>query len=248
MRKIILLAILFLSSVYGANCQNQDLSLQIPKEIVYEEEGIVDSLYGITLFEPLNFRLGGDSIRNEKGYACNGWKKNHYKSGKLLHKGFYVDGQLKIYRNFYPNGDIERVFNVVDDYKSIMKIYYKGEILKTQVKFVGFDVRKWEDYHPNGFLSYYEENHRSGYYVTLKTYYISGQLESIFELSDKKKLKYTKKEFFEDGTVKTEGQSVFSKSTRDYIKTDTWKYFDKSGKLVKEEIYIMGKVDKETTY
>ena len=130
-----------------------------------------------------------------------------------------------------------------------MKIYYKGNILKSQIKYVGSSSRKWEDYYPNGILEYYEEYHRSGdYYITEKWYYTTGQLKSLLLLTDKKNKKYIKKVFYEDGTVKTEGQFLYSKSMMDYLKTDTWKHFNKTGKLTKEQEYFFGKLDKETSY
>ncbi len=241
--------ILFTFSSYFCSSQNQNLEKKITPTLTYKVSYAIDSLYGITLFEALNHRLGGDSIRFENGRASNGWKKDYYETGELLHKGFYVDGKLKIYSNFYSNGDVERIFNTVDDFKSTMKIYYKGDILKSHIKYVGESSRKWQDYYPNGSLEYYEEYHRSGdYYITEKWYYNTGQLKSLFILTDKKNIKYLKKEFYEDGTVKTEGQFFYSKSMMDYLKTDTWKHFNKTGKLTKEQVYFFGKLDKETSY
>lgn len=229
--------------------QNSDLSKQLPKPIVYDQLEVLDSADGITLYEPLNFRLGGDSIRNEKGYAFNGWKKDYYQTGELIHKGFYVDGQLKIYRNFYPNGDVERIFNVIDDYKSMMKVYYQGDILKSQIKYVGAEPKKWEDFYPNGYLEYYEEIDRNNeYYKIQKSYYSSGKLASIFELVNKKDLLYTMKKFHENGNNKVVGQSKYSQTMMDYLKMGIWKYYDESGKLIKEEEYILGRIEKETSY
>ena len=243
------LFILFTLSTSFLSAQNQNIEKKIIPVLKYKVSKTVDPSYGITMFEPLNYRLGGDSVRIENGHASNGWKKDYYESGVLLHKGFYVDGRLKIYSNFYSNGDVERVFKAVDDYKSTMKIYYKGDILKSQIKYVGSSSRKWEDYYPNGFLEYYEEYHRSGdYYITEKWYYNTGQVKSLFVLIDKKNLSYLTKEFYEDGTVKTEGISFYSKSMMSYLKTDTWKHFNKTGKLTKEQVYLLGKLDKEVFY
>ena len=41
-------------------------------------------------YEPLNTTLGGDSVRNCQGYGCSGWVEDHYSSGQLKHRGFYV--------------------------------------------------------------------------------------------------------------------------------------------------------------
>ncbi|MBL4653173.1 MAG: hypothetical protein JKY53_09980 [Flavobacteriales bacterium] len=248
MRRILFVIICSLSS-YQVSSQNQDLSKQIPKEDSYAQFLVVDSINGITMYETLNYRTGGDSIRNDKGYAANGWKKDYYTSDKILHKGFYVDGQLKTYRNYYPNGDIERIFNIIDDFKSIMKTYYKGDILKSQIKYVKFKIKKQEEFFPNGFLKHYEEYAQEGnYHIIEKHYYKTGQLKSLFELTSRETLKYTTKEFHENGTIKAQGASSYRRKLMSYLKIDTWKYFDKSGKLIKEEIYVNGKVNKETSY
>ncbi len=82
----------------------------------YDPKKVIDEKYGIVMYEKLNMMLGKDSIRNgATGYAANGFIEDYYTSGQLLHKGFYVDGQLKIYKNYYPNGKEEQVFRSMDE-------------------------------------------------------------------------------------------------------------------------------------
>ena len=69
------------------NFENQIEKKEITKEII-------DPTYGITLYEPLNMYLHSDSTRIEEGYAVNGWKEDYYSTGELLHKGYYIEGQL----------------------------------------------------------------------------------------------------------------------------------------------------------
>ena len=61
--------------------------------------------------------LHSDSTVLKKVYAVNGWKEDHYSTGELLHKGYYIEGQLKVYKNFYPNGNIERNFKAIDSFQ-----------------------------------------------------------------------------------------------------------------------------------
>jgi len=97
----------------------------------YAPEDVVDEKFGIIKYEPLNIMLGKDSIRNDaRGYAANGYIEDYYKSGQLLHKGFYVDGQLKVYKNYFPNGKVERNFRLTDIKKSKMTIYYADGKIK----------------------------------------------------------------------------------------------------------------------
>ena len=39
----------------------------------YTPEEVTDKKYGINLNDRLNAHIGGDSTRNCKGYACEGW-------------------------------------------------------------------------------------------------------------------------------------------------------------------------------
>ena len=106
MKSIILLSLFLISAVSYAQI---DLESQVPQEKKYDNS-IVDETYGIQLYEPLNMVLEGDSVRMENGYAVNNWKEDFYNDGTLLHRGYYIDGQLKVYKNYYPNGQIEREF------------------------------------------------------------------------------------------------------------------------------------------
>lgn len=94
--------ILFTFSTYFCSAQNQNSEKKTTQALTYKVSYAIDSLYGITMFEALNDRLGGDSIRVENGRASNGWKKDYYETGELLHKGFYVDGRLKDIATFIP--------------------------------------------------------------------------------------------------------------------------------------------------
>jgi antitoxin component YwqK of YwqJK toxin-antitoxin module len=113
----------------------QDLTSQLPKAKRYDPKEVIDEEYGINLYEKLNIRLSSDSVRNCKGYACSGWVEDYYTNGAVLHKGYYIDGQLKIYKNFYPNGNVEREYKIIDDYKSNMKKYYENGTLKSDIKY-----------------------------------------------------------------------------------------------------------------
>lgn len=214
----------------------------------YTPEEITDSKYGINIYDKLNARIGGDSTRNCKGYACEGWVADFYTNGNVLHKGYYVEGQLKIYQNFYVSGQMEREFKVVDDYKCAMTVYHKDGKIKSSIRYVDGNPVKWEDFFPNGQLEYYEEYAKKGYYVAQKSFFESGQAHEILELVNKKKLLYSKKEYFENGKIKTEGETVYNEDMLDYQRSGKWSYFDESGKLVKEEMYVNGKVNEEKNY
>jgi antitoxin component YwqK of YwqJK toxin-antitoxin module len=226
----------------------KDLASQVPEVPKYTEK-IVDSKFGIQLYEPLNMQLRGDSVRLCSGYACQGWVEDHYENGQLLHKGYYLDGQLKVYKNYFPNGKIEREFKAVDAYRASMKLYYPSGTMKSSVNYQDGVAQEWTDYHENGQMSFHEEYHKSlTYHVEKKHFFSDGTIEYSLTLSDKKKLIYDLKEYHKPNVLKSEGKMKFSASINDYIKDGKWLYYNESGSPVREEQYQNGSVVKEKAY
>ena len=199
----------------------------------YRFSDVMDERYGINIYEKLNFRLGGDSIRECKGYACKNWIRDYYTTGELLHNGFYVDGQLQNYKNYFPNGQLERIFKVLDDIRSTMTVYYSDGTLKSRVKYKKQYAQVWEDFHKDGSPEFYEEYDRKiEHIVAQRFYYDNGNPKTTMELVNKKKLIYDKKEYHSNGQVKAEGQLVYNIDMLDYQKTGTWKEYDEQGNQV----------------
>ena len=74
---------------------------QVPQLKRYTVAEIVDPDYGIIRYNKLVQSIGGDSLRYTKdGYNAQGWQEDFYVSGKTLHKGYYVDGSIKIFKNY----------------------------------------------------------------------------------------------------------------------------------------------------
>jgi antitoxin component YwqK of YwqJK toxin-antitoxin module len=208
----------------------------------YDAEAVVDDKYGIKMYEPLNMMLGKDTVRNDQnGYAANGYEEDFYTTGQLLHKGFYVDGQLKIYKNYYPNGNVERNFRLIDLKKSKMTIYYEDGATKSNIVYIMSEALKWEDFYPNGTLEFVEEYNKSfEYYVFKANYFENGAPENTLELVNKKKLIYDQIYYHDNGNIKEQGQMMYNKSMFDYQKIGTWKQFDKNGSATKEIKYNKG--------
>ncbi len=213
---------------------------------VYMPEVVIDEKYGITMYEKLNMMLGGDTVRNHNGYAANGFIEDFYTAGQLLHKGFYVEGQLKIYKNYYPNGQVERNFRMVDLKKSKMDIFTKEGKVKSKIVYIGNEALKWEDYYPNGMLEFVEVYDKNiQYYVEKANYYEDGSPENTLVLDHKKKLLYTQTYFHVNGQVKEIGEMQYDKSMFDYKRLGTWRQFDKNGNPTKEIKYANGEVHSE---
>lgn len=243
MTKFILTTI-FLFALILIGTSQQNLEDQLTKAPTYDQS-IVDDVYGITLYEPLNISLDGDSVRMKRGYAVNGWIEDFYTDGKMLHRGYYIEGQLKIYKNFYPNGKLEREFANIDNFRSKSTLYYANGVIKSQVKYMEGFPKLWIDYHPNGKMEYYEEYHRNlTYHIAKRSYFNNEQASSLFELTHKRKLTYTLNEYYENGGNKLKGHLVYSKKSYDYERTGTWVYYNTDGSESKEEKYVDGKLKK----
>lgn len=199
------------------------------------------------MYDPLNMMIGTDTVRNnEDGYAANGYEEDYYTTGQLLHKGFYVDGQLKIYKNYYPNGEVERNFRLLDLKKSKMSKYYEDGTLKSEVIYIESEPLKWEDYYPNGQLEFIEEYNKTfEYYVFKANYFENGTPENTLELTHKKKLLYNQAYYHSNGQLKEQGELKYSMEVFDYQRIGTWKHFDENGNPTKEVKYSNGKMVSE---
>ena len=216
------------------------------EEKKYSPDAVIDVKYGITMYQSLNVMLGSDTVRNVKGYAANGFVKDFYITGQLLHKGFYVDGKLKVYRNFFPDGTVERNFRMIDIKKSKMDIYYKDGTLKSKITYINSEAQSWQDYYPNGLLEFVEVyNKNIQYYIEKANYFEDGSPENTLVLENKKKLIYTQTYFYENGQVKKVGQMKYLMAEYDYQNIGTWIEFDNAGKAIKEIKYASGAIQRE---
>lgn len=245
MKRILLASVIFL----GLNAVGQSkFDEQLPDKPIYTED-VVDPVYGITIYEPLNMALAGDSVRMVNGYVAQNWIEDYYENGTLLHKGYYIDGQLKVYKNYYPDGTLERNFVNVDGYRSKATLYYPNGNIKSQVTYKDGAAMVWTDYFVNGNIEYYEEYHKSlMYHIAKRSYFESGQAESLFELVHKKKLNYTQNDFYKSGQKKVAGTLRYDEDAYDYFKTGKWVYFNEGGSPIKEEEYQDGKLLKTNKF
>ena len=213
----------------------------------YSQDAVIDAKYGITMYKNLNMMLGSDTVRNINGYAVNGFVKDFYITGELLHKGFYLEGQLKSYRNLFPSGVVERNFRTIDTKKSKMDIYYKDGTLKSKITYINSDAQSWEDYYPNGTLEFIEVYDKDiQHYIEKANYFEDGSPENTLVLENKKKLIYTQTYFHANGEVKKVGQMKYLKTEFDYQNIGTWIEFDDAGKAIKEIKYASGAIQSET--
>jgi len=242
MRRVLYLLIAVFS-FFNVRAQD-DLKKQIAREKVYDLKDIYDSTYGIQLFDKYNPATGGDSVRkNLQGYMSNGFIQDHYKDGTLLHKGFYTDGVLSLYTNYYPNGQEERAFKAVTERKSEMKKYYSSGKIRSDVLFFDGNAISYHDSYENGNPSYVEEYDKKHERLLQRcSYFEDGKPESLFvPITDKSPIKYSHKEYYPGGTqLKEEYIMLFSPDALDFIKDGEDKAYDEKGTVTSDIIYVDG--------
>lgn len=241
MKKNLSILLFILSNTVFAQNDLTDKSLY---HNMYEPKDVIDEKYGIVMYEKLNMMLGKDSVRNgATGYAANGFIEDYYKSGQLLHKGFYVDGQLKVYKNYYPNGNVERNFRMVDIKKSKMTTYYESGAIKSDITYINNEALSWVDYYSNGNIEFEEIYDKSfQYYEKKAAYFEDAKPEDILLLVDKGKLIYSYKAYHKNGNLKEQGSVKYDRSLFDYQRFGEWKLFNEDGSLSKIQKYVNGVV------
>jgi len=212
-----------------------------PKELYKPtQEEVVDPEYGIIIYNKLVPCIGGDSMRyNKAGYNAQGWQEDYYASGKLLHRGFYIDGQIKVFKNYWENGNLERELVAIDNLRCKMITYYPSGQIRSEITYYeGIEIKE-KDYFENGSVELDEEiDKKEGYIIKRIINYPDSKPKIVMELTDKKLIVYSYKEFYENGNIKEEGSLNYRKDINDYVKNGEWKFYDESGKLVKTSNFV----------
>ena len=261
-RKFTFAYLLFTFSVVGIcqslNPEQNETSTIVKSAVVHQVEvedsifliSILDNDYGLILYADLNFRLGGDSLRHDKkGYAARGWIEDYYPSGKLLHRGYYSDGFLKVYKNYFPNGITERSYKTIDHKGSTMERFYQDGRLRSMVQYKGGIPIRGEDYYPSGQMEYIEEFHKTlDFFLVRKSFYTNGQIkESLLLIKEPNRL-YDHRKYNDTGILLESGKTVYSEIIYDYQKIGKWIFYDNFGKPIKEKIYENGRMIKTKSF
>ena len=224
--------------IFSQTFSNQPLATS--KRYVANE--IIDIDYGIMMYNKLVPMMSGDSVRYTKeGVKAQNYQEDYYVSGKLLHKGFYADGAIKVFKNYYENGQLERSFSSTDVKRGKLEIFYENGIVKSTIDYFLGNPQNQYDFFKNGTPEYIEENDKNIEYLYKRnSFFESGLPSSIFELVDKKSKTYIKKEYYENGRLKEEGTMIFRKDLGDYQKEGNWTYYNEIGAIIKTEKFLKG--------
>lgn len=238
MNKPIKIALIFLFAVVCfpyfllAQKKKQKNPSQKTEEKRYLQEEVLDSLGEISIYNRLIPSLNGDSIRFfANGEKLQGWKEDHYNSGKVLHKGFYKDGQLELFKNYWENGKMERVMAVIDSSHTNLEVYYESGNQRRQIIYYKGKIKRYSSFYPNNLLNHTEEyDEETGLLLKKKTWFANGQIESELVLQDQKTKKYKLNSYHSNGKLSESGTQYPSKKGEGFVRSGTWTIQDSTGK------------------
>ncbi|MDO8998692.1 MAG: hypothetical protein Q7W45_02925 [Bacteroidota bacterium] len=224
--------------------QAQRFADQVPQIRRYLQKDVVDTAEGIKIYNKLIEAIGGDSVTyNKAGYNLQGWNEDYYISGKLLHRGYYIDGKAIVFKNFFENGQCERTVVNPDPLHCNIDVYFENGKQRKLTNYYNGLPQKLYLFYENGLPKYTEENEKEMKYITLKkAWYNNGQIKEAMELSDAKEKKYTQKFFYENGQIKSEGTMILSLDGKSYLKDGVWNFYDSNGKNKRTEKYDANKL------
>jgi len=240
LKKSVLLFVWSMSTVLSLHAQFSYIGAPPPPN-KYKASQITDPERGIAIYDKMNIAIGDSTRNTPKGYAASDWIEDYYESGQLLHKGFYVEGKLKLYKNYWENGRMERTFRFLDFSKSQMTIYYKDGQIRSDILYKEGAPMKTQEFYPNGKPDFEEEyDSKIEYLLYRRSFAENGKPTSVLELKTPKKKIYYQTDYFDNGMIKEEGTIILIPGTEDYRKDGTWKVYNEAGKQVAEEEYAKG--------
>jgi len=198
----------------------------------FTQEEVLDSLGEISKYNTFIPSLNGDSARlYANGEKLQGWKEDYYKTGKLLHKGLYKNGQLEMLKNYFENGKLERVMAVIDSNQTNLEIFYDNGNQRRQVNYWNGKIKRYSEFYTNNLLKVTEEyNELNGLLVKRKTWYTNGQIESELFIQDPKTKKYKLSTYHSNGKLAESGYQLLSKDKQSFKRTGNWTIQDSTGK------------------
>lgn len=186
---------------------------------------------------------GGDSVRICDGLPCTGWVEDRYEAGQLKHRGYYDNGRLVLFRNYYPNGELEREFKRNNGARGTERSWHANGNPRSEAHYADGQVLRYQDHYVNGAVRYVEEHERGGgCYTRMELFDAHGLPISRMLLVDKAHRGLELTEYHPGGAVKSRGRARCDRESQEALRVGTWEYFDAAGNKVREEDYVGGKV------
>ncbi|MDI9342498.1 MAG: hypothetical protein QM534_18145 [Sediminibacterium sp.] len=221
--------------LFGCVTFGQRFAEQIPQLKKYKQSEVLDSVKGIDIFDRLVEALGGDSVKfNKQGYNVQGWSEEYYQNGAILHKGYYVDGKIKVFKNYYENGQLERTFINPDPLHAILHLYFENGQPKRRITYYNGKPQKLYEFYENGLPKLTEEKEKDLKYPLLrKEWFSDGQIYKELEINDLKEKQYKASIYYPNGQLKERGNYKLGHDGNSLEKTGHWQYYDEKGKKIK---------------
>ena len=140
----------------------------------------------------------------------------------------------------------KEILKTLIGFRSKCSLYYPSGKLKSEIVYLEGAAISWIDYYDNGNMEYLEKYDKNFlYHIAKKSFYKTGQIETFFELTNKKKLQFVTYEYsFKWHKKKWKVLLRYDMNRYDYYKTGTWIYYNETGSETKHETYSDGKVVK----
>ncbi len=160
-----------------------------------------------------------------------------------MHRGYYEQGRLSVYRNYHPAGGLEREFRSSDALTSVLRSSHASGNLRSETRYRYGRVGVYQDGYLTGARRFAEERHRTEpYYLRMDLYNDDGTPVSLLQLVDRKRVEFVLREYFPDGSLKCEGRARYVPSRMDTQRIGTWSYYDEAGGMLRQEDYRDGRV------
>lgn len=231
-----------LLTISACAAQPDTLLLAFDEHYIMGDAG-EDPAPDLNLYERFNAAAGGDSSRACAGFPCTGWVEDKYADGTMKHRGYYDEGRLVIYKNFHPNGSMEREFKRIDDIRSVERAWHANGQPRSETRFADGQLIYYQDHYVTGTVRYTEERQRNGgCFTRMELHAADGKPISSLRLTSKAKGLIEVKEYHPGGAIKCTGQARCDARNLETTRIGTWRYFNETGALVREEDYIDGKM------
>ena len=222
----------------------QELITEIPQtnEFKPEIELVESKEYGINIYDQYATFLKEPKIRKDaNGNPITANQIDYFTDGTTLHKGIYLEGKLKSYTNFFPNGAFERNYKYKADGAGELQVFFKNGYYRSIQNYHNFNAYLWEDYYENGKLAFIEKrNKKSNVPELIKENDYKGNTISLIEIADNKKLLFIKTVYYPNGKIAEQGNLVYNIELKDFRKEGAYFTYNTLGKVTSEIIYQMG--------
>ncbi len=227
----------------GGLAQAQSIT-EIPSTDVFSPdfEEVESMEYGIILYDQYaNFNPEPKIRKKANGEPVNGKVEDLSSNNLLIHKGYYQDGKLRGYTNYFPNESTEREYKYKADGVGDLYVFFLNGYTRSVQKYYNFAVYHWEDYYDNGQLAYVEsKGKKTGIPELIQENNYQGVTVKKIEISDNKNLKYIQTITLGNGKLSEQGELVYIEEIQDFRKDGRWVTYDKTEQVTSEIVYQKG--------